>query len=164
MKCGVGNGLPCRHDQPEDTRELMRKRIAELEADLALSREAHAITSRERTSANSAYQRIFDEKVERCAYIKDLEACNNVQRDYIKRLEKKAYPKIEMNQEIDCSPKQTFGPSAINPIDLPATCEWHRGEDGLWHTACDRTFMITGTNGICECGSCMKIKEIPDGL
>ena len=47
--------------------------VANLAADLALSREAYAISRKELSAANSAYQRIFDEKAARCEYIAKLE-------------------------------------------------------------------------------------------
>lgn len=51
--------------------------------------------------ANGDYQRIFDEKVERCEYIATLEKCNEKQSKYIRKLEEKAYPKMEITQEVD---------------------------------------------------------------
>jgi hypothetical protein len=54
-----------------------------------------------RSKAQSSYQRIFDEKAERCEYIAKLEKCVDRGVTEIKRLEKLAYPKMKVNQEIN---------------------------------------------------------------
>ena len=58
-------------DPKEHMNHCLRQKINELEKDNHILNTENRIAHERLSAANSAYQRIFDEKVERCKFIKD---------------------------------------------------------------------------------------------